>query len=313
MLRNEFAGSPAYLIWNGITMEMSDDWNAETEENLKERRTNLRGLVGRGLNYRSAKITARPVATSANLGALLAKLHPYNASDRGRFISDLLGGTDLPAIIQGKHGRKLEFQCAFLTKEPDMIFAPNEDLFDTFELTCLLNDGGSNATLADFITEEASAYAEPTLDPLAIISERYNLSWGNTSPFDAIETDEKGVKLRPGLQLKEKITSRDGLLNYQLDGKSAEVSFTPANLDTQDFLSLLPAVERGQMIGQAGLPLTVSPVSGVGPQLVCPLAVPMKKPLLFGTEGRYGEIVMAAERVLVEGTMQEPYSLAYID
>lgn len=309
MNRSDFSGGGAFITWNGLTLQLSDDWECVPEVDTKERKTNLRGTVGHGLNHIIFKLSAKPIATSANLTTLIAKLLPYRSAQRGRLLSEILGGVDLPCVIQTMDGRSVTFKAALLTKEPDLMFAPNEDFLGEFELTCLLANAGDSATIADYFTEASSVYTEPVLDPLTIISERYTLGWGATSPFTDIETDESGIKLTSSLSLKDCITQRDGLLNYRLSDKTSQVQFVPVNLDSGDFASLIPAVGRGKMIGTFGQALTVQQVTGVGgPKLVCPLAVPTEDPLRFGEESRHGQVNMLLEQKFAT-TLQEPYTL----
>jgi hypothetical protein len=308
MLRSAFQNTTAHLIWNGITIQMHDDWTADVEVKTTDRKTSHQGVVGRGLDYIIAKISFKPVATSTNLAALIAALHPYNASDRGKRISEIAGGSDLTAVIQGKNGRSITFEAGFITKEPDLNFKTNADFFSNAEITCLLATDGDSATIADFIEEASSAYTEPTLDPLTIVSDRYSLAWGSTEPFDAIEVDEKGIVLSTNLQLKERMTDRDGLLDYTLEGKTASVKFTPVNLSSADFLDLIPMVGRGKLVGTFGQALTVTP-DGVGsPVLACQRAVPNNPKAQFGMESLVGELTMQLERKF-DTTLQELYAV----
>jgi hypothetical protein len=292
-----------------MTLQLHENWNVEVTEEVVERSTNLQGLVGHGMSYRLAKITGKPIATSANLATLLQKLHPYKASDKGKKLSTVLGGANLPAVIQTADGRSVTFSAAFLTSLPDITFAPNTDLFGDFELTCLIAENGSFATLADYVTEAASTYTEPTLDPLTIISDRYQLSWGTTPPFDDIETTDAGIVLSASVDTAELSTQRDGLLDWRINDVTAEVKFTPVNVTSAQFTSLVTAVARGKMVGNAGLELTCEQVTGTGgPKVVAQLAVPISKSLQFGDEARTGEVTMRLERKFTT-SLQERYAL----
>lgn len=310
MLRSSFTGGPAFLTWNGLTMQLSENWNVEVTEEVVERSTNLQGIVGYAMNYRLAKITAKPIATSASLGAMLQKLHPYNASDKGKKLSTVLGGANLPAVIQTADGRSITFSAAFLTKMPDITFAPNTEIFGEFELTCILAENGSFATLNNFISEGASAFTEPVLDPTTIVSQRYVLSWGSTAPFNDIETTEDGIVLSAEVDTQELITQRDGLLDWRINDVTAEVKFTPVNVSSSDFTSLITAVQRGDMLGAIGLQLTCEQVTGTGgPKLVAQCAVPISKSLQFGDEPRTGEVTMRLDRKFTT-SLQERYLLS---
>lgn len=312
MLRTALTGGPAYLTWNGLTIQLHEDWEINVEENLEERKTNLQGLVGHGMNYRTAKISGKPVAVSTNLADLLTKLHPYKASDKGKRLSTVLGAADLPAVVQTADGRSVTFPAALLTKMPDITFAPNKDVIGEFELTALLSDGGDLGTLANFMAEASSSYTEPTLNPANLVSHRYTLSWGSTSPFNAIEMDESGLVLAANLQTADVMTQRDGLLDYRIEDVTAEAKFVPVNVSSAAFTSLVLAVQRGGMVGAAGLELTCQQITGTGgPKLVAQMAVPVTKPLRFGNESRVGEVTMRLERKFAT-TLQERYALSVL-
>jgi len=309
MLREAFAGGPAYITHDAVTYQFHVDWTAKYEIRRVARKTNLQGTVGHGLDCIVAKIVGKPIATSVNLATLMAKLYARRASGRG---SMLFGATDKPLVIQAKDGRSLTFTAAGISKQPTTHFAPNVDLFDTVEWTCLLATNGNSADITDYINEASSSYTEPTLDPLSIISERYLLSWGEDAPFDDIETDENGIVIEPSLSWTEKSTQKDGLQNFRQDDLTGMVKFTPVNLGSADFVDLIAAVGRGKMIGSFGLPLTVTPVSGEGPKLTVPLAVPVDPETRFGQDSRIGEVAMECERTYESSALQEPFTLEVV-
>lgn len=297
MLRANYTGGPAFLTWNGTTIQLHDDWQVEVEEVVEERRTNLDGLAGHGLSYRMATITGIPVAVSTNLADLIAKLHPYKASDRGKLLSTVLAGANLPAVIQTADGRSITFSAAFLTQMPEVTFAPNVNVFGECTWTCLLAENGTFATLANFQAEALSAFTAPALNPVNLISERYNLSWGSTAPFDAIETDSTGIVLRSNLETTELSTQKQGLLDWRINDVTAEVEFVPVNLTSANFNSLVATIARGKSMAGFGQSLTVQQTSGTGAiKLVAPLAVPVTKSQRFSMESRVGAVNMRLER-----------------
>jgi hypothetical protein len=223
--------------------------------------------------------------------------------------------TDLPAVIQTKDGRSLTYAAAALTKMPDITFAPGEDLFGDFELTCLLENEADAADADSHVVEASSAYTEPSFDPLTIIAARYAFAWGATPPFDAIETDEKGVVLKPNVTFEELQTQRDGLINMRIKEVTSEVTFTPVNIGSQDFYSLVQpqgtTAGRGKPMGARGLAFTATRL-GAGanlPSLSVPLAVPTKAPLQFGSGPRTGEVTLACEQKSTAGTISDLFTL----
>lgn len=313
MNRSDFSGGPAFLTWNGVTIQLAADWKAETEIVTKDRSTNLRGRVGAWEEYTKTVITARPVVTSANLASLITTLLPYKPSMIGQLI---FPSVDLPAVIQMKEGRGVTFAAAALTKMPEIMLAPGEDLFGDFELTCLLENEGEASDADTHAVEASSAYTEPSLDPLSIIAARYDFAWGSSSPFDEIETDEKGVKLTPSITFDELQTQRDGLINMRIKEVTAALSFVPVNIGSEDFFDLVipqgTSAGRGKPMGARGQEFTATPIaSGAGlPSLTVPLAVPTKGPQQFGSGSRIGEVNLACEQKATEGAIGDLFTLA---
>lgn len=312
MNRSDFSGGPAFLTWNGATIQLMADWRAETEIVTRDRSTNLRGRVGAWERYSVTKITARPVVTSANLATLITKLFPYTPAMIGQLI---FPSSDLPAVIQTKDGRSITYAAAAITRMPTVTFSPEEDLFGDFELTCLLANEADATEDDSHVVEASSAYTEPTLDPLTIIAARYAFAWGATSPFDAIETNEAGVVLTPSVTFDDLLTQRDGLINMRIREVTATLGFTPVNLASDDFYSLVipqgSSAGRGKAMGSRGLAFTATPLgSGAGrPSLNVPLAVPTKAPLQFGGGPRVGEVTLACEQKATSGVIGALYSL----
>lgn len=313
MNRSNFYGGPGFLNWNGITLQMMANWKAETEIISKDRSTNLRGRVGAWERYSITKIAARPVVTSVNLASVIAKLFPYTPAMVGQLI---FPEVDLPAIIQTKDGRSITYAAAAITKMPEVTFAPDEDLIGDFELTCLLENEGDASEDNSHVTEASSSYTEPTLNPMQIIAARYAFAWGSIAPFNTIETDEKGVKLRPNVTFTELETQRDGLINYRIKEVTASLGFTPVNLNSADFYNLVSpqgsTAGRGKPLATRGLEFTATPLgAGAGrPQLTVPLAVPNKGPLDFADTSRIGDVNLLCEQKATAGVIGDLYTLA---
>ncbi|CAN5545211.1 hypothetical protein BH09VER1_BH09VER1_24560 [soil metagenome] len=313
MNRSIFSGGPAFIIRNGISIQLMADWKAETEIVTKDRSTNLRGRVGAWEDYTMTKITGRAVVTATNLAALLAELFPYTPAMVGQTI---FPDVDLPLVIQTKDGRSITYAASALTKMPDVNLAPGEDLLGDFEYTCLLANGADAADDDSHVVEASSSYTEPTLNPLGIIAARYDFAWGAISPFDAIETDEKGVSLKPKVSFNDLQTQRDGLQNMRIKEVTAELGFTPVNLASEDFYNLVipqgSSAGRGKAMGARGLAFTATPLgSGAGrPSLSVPLAVPTKSPLQFGSNSRIGDVTMMCEQKATVGVIGDLFTLA---
>lgn len=304
------------MTFDGVTYQAHEDWTAETEYVTVPRSTNLQGRVGESEEHVITRIRIKPVATSANLATLLAKLYPYQPGNIGQLI---FPSVDKPGVIQTKDGKAVTFAAGAITDMPEMTLAPNVDLFGEFEVTFLRENEttGSDEDAHAEVTD--NAYAEPTLDPLTLISCRYALGWGDTPPFNAIETTAAGIRFKPTASFAELKTQRDGLLNMRLTGVTAQARFEPVNLDVDDFINALmfdsgASAGRGKMIGTRGFPLAVTGEGAGNPMLTLPLAAPKTSRQQFanGETPRVGEVLMEAQRKYASGALQPLYAVAVV-
>lgn len=316
MNRADFTGGPAFLTFDGVSIQAHEDWTATTEYVTVDRATNLQGKIGEGEEHVITRIRIKPVATSANLATLLSKLFPYQPGNVGQLI---FPSTDKPAVIQTKDGKAVTFAAAAITDMPELQFAPNRDLIGEFELTCLRenettgSDEDAHAEVGD------NAYVEPTLDPLTLISCRYGIAWGSTPPFDAIETDENGLRFKAAASFAELKTMRDGLINMRLTGVNANARFVPVNLDCDDFINALMFTDgasagRGKMLGARGFELSVYGEGAGNPTLLLPLTTPKTGSQQFaqGESPRVGEVQMEAQRKYQSSALQPLYTLGVV-
>lgn len=315
MNRDQFTGGPGTLTWNGVTFQLVEDWEAQSEIRSREVTTNLQGLVGKREGDSVTKITAKPIAFTGSLATLFGKLFPYSPASIGNLIYP---ATDLPAIVQTKDGKSITFAAAAVTGMPAVQFTPMKDLFGAVTLTCIRKSGVAASDATSHAVVAASAYAEPTVDIDDISAALYNLAWGATSPFDDIETDEEGVTFTPEVQLSELKTSRDGLLNQRVQGVTARLQFTPVNLDADDFYDAFlqmdgAAAGRGKLLAARGQQLTVRGDGSGDPLLTVPRAVPVSGSARFSqSNSRVGQVTLEAHRYDVAGVLQSLFTLGIV-
>jgi len=311
MSRTNYPAGPAYLTAGGLTIEMAEDWKAISQIMKAEMKTNLHGIVGYSEQYVITKITGKPVALSGNFAALVAYLLPYTPDMIGQLV---MPDTDAPAIIQTRDGKSITYPATFISKQPDLTFAANTDIFGEFELTCLRAYDPDLTDPTDVAEVAASAFAAPSLDPLTRIRSPYTVAWGATAPFDAIETDKSGVKFTADAKLAPVEPDLSGLINMRIESVEASAKFTPLNLDADDFYNFLAlshatAAGVGKVLGLRGQQLTVQSTKVGDPKLVIPLAVPDEGPLGFDLKSRVGEVTLNAHRKAVTGVLQALYTL----
>jgi hypothetical protein len=299
MDRALFTGGPGTLTWNGTTWQMHDDWTAKLNLSHFDVKTNLQGLVGRAIQDTVAKITFTPIAFGGSIASLFTKLFPYQPGQRGQLI---FGTTDKPVVIQTAAGKSITFTAAALTKMPDITFAPDKILFGPAELTCLIGNGAEPSDSDAFFSIADSAYVEPSLNPLDILFDLYTISYGinPAAPFDAIETDEAGVKFMPAVQLKERRTASRGIYNYMIDGVTADVKFVPENIAEADWATFITmqgtGYGRGKLRGAFGDWLHLAGSASGKPSLTLPLAAAEAGDLRFGSDSRVAEMTLQGHR-----------------
>ncbi len=314
MPRTSYPAGPAFLTIAGITIEMAEDWKVTHQIQKVDMKTNLHGVVGSSEDYVIAKITGKPIATSANLSALLAFLFPYQPEMIGQLA---MPDSDTPAVIQTRDGKEITFAAAFLSKMPDVTLAANTDIFGEFEITCIRAFGGDPTNPLDMVQVSSSEYVAPSMDPLARIRAPYAVAWGDAAPFSAIEASKAGVKFSPVVKLTAVEPDLTRLINYRIESVEATAKFTPLNLDADDFTGFVQLAGAtagvGKVLGTRGQQLTVTPSGGVGPRLVLPLSVPEEGPMEFNTKSRVGEVTLHAHRKNIAGALQPLFDLSLWD
>jgi len=300
MDRALFTGGPAYLVWNGITFQMHEDWTVDLDLKHFDVKTNLQGTVGKAISDSAvAKIKCKPIAFAGSLAALLAALVPYQPSMRGTLI---FPSSDLPLVIQTQEGKSITFAAAALTQMPELTFAPDKEFFGTVEFTCLIANETAPDDAAAFFTLADSAYVEPSMDPLDILFDLYTLVWGATpsAPFDGIETDEAGITFTPKVTFKERRTASRRLYNFMIDDVTAEVKFVPENVTETNWAALIKTQGTGygpgKLRGSFADVLTIAGSATGKARLTIPLAAGEAAPLRFSADSRVGQVTMSAHR-----------------
>jgi len=300
---------------------MEEDWTAPDEPTQFQIKTNLQGPVDERAEDLIGRINFKPLAFGASIATLFTKLFPYTPSMIGSLI---FPSTDKTAVIQtmtggtNDAGQSITYSAARLTKMPSITFAPNKTMFGPAEITCLVKNGASGGTAGDFFTVADSAYSEPALSPLDILTDRYTLAWGSApaAPFDVIETDDSGIVFEPQVSLEPVKTSRGGTVNFRITDVTATIKFRPLNLTIANYRTMFPmegaSVVRGKSLSGRGDQLTVTGSAAGMPKLTIPLAAPTKGGLAFGKDGRITEVTLMALRKSSSGTLQSLFTLATV-
>ncbi len=310
--RFAFIGGPGYLTWNGITFQLHEDWNVDDDVQEFDIKSNLQGKLGSGISDTMVKITAKPMAFTGGIAAMMAVLFPYQPSANGQLI---FPSTDLPAVIQTRAGKSITFAAAAITKMPSVTFAPDKELLGEFELTCLVKNQTAQTDATSMVVVATSTYTEPSLTPLNLIYDLYTTAFGST--FTDIETTEEGVVFTPTVTLKPRKTSNRGTYNLMQEAVEANVSFTPEGWTEANWYDTLQrldgtGVKRGAQRALFGDAFTVTGSASGMPTLSLPLAHFSKGGLLLGAGGRIKQVTLTADRKTTAGTLSALYALGVV-
>ena len=311
--RTTYPGGPGFLTAGGNTTELAEDWKVEHEIMTAPIMTNLHGEVGKSIKYTISKLTAKPVATTSNLTALLSWLFPYTSDSIGSLVFPSI---DSPGVIQTRDGYSITYAAAAITKMPDITFAGNVDPIGEFELTLLNAYESAPTSNANVVAVAASTYTSPSMNPLQRIRMPYSVALGSSGILAALET-EKGVKFSPSLKTQNVETDLWGLVNMRVTGVDATATLTPMNINASDFFTMLQLEnasgysEVGAILGNLGAALTVTPAVIGGPVLTMPAAVCTKGPLQFSSsKSRVGEVTFVGQRASTSGVLGNNFSLS---
>ncbi len=256
-----FPGGPAYFTRGGTTFQAQDDsWKIADKSKNFDVTTNLRGKIGTRLDEVMATVSMKPIATTANLAALLAALIPYRQADYGKLIfpsSDVTGVVQTKLGGTGNLGQSVTYTKTALTKMSPLTCAPNKPLLGDAEWTALLKSGASGGTAGDFITIADSTYTAPSLSILAFLYDTYTLAFGASpsAPFDDIAVDDAGIVVTPNVTLEPVGVSKYGPVNMRIAGVTLEISFRPVQMTLANFNTLFKRDGTGVGRGKANSPL----------------------------------------------------------
>ena len=282
MSRSLLSGGPAYLVFNGLTVQMHEDWTVDNKPESFPVSTNLQGPVAEAIKDTMAVIKFKPIAFGSDILNQLTKLFPYDPSMVGQVI---FPQTDLPVQIYTKRGgtgdtgQLITFKAGAITKMPDVTFTADKAFFGEVELTVLKAGSTPSQNPQSFLSIADFAYVEPVLDPADILYDAYQLVYGASpsAPFDNIEVDEAGITFAPKVSVTPRISSRSGTYNFTISSVECDLKFNPQNISVQDFYANLLKMQgtgytRGALRNNLGDQLTIQ---GSGPgkvKLFLPLA-----------------------------------------
>ena len=274
-----FSGGPAFLTWDGITLQMHEDWQLSDGREFFDVSSNLQGYLSSGLKDDMMKVLCRPIAFSGSIATLFAKLFPYTALRQGELV---FTDTAKPMVIQTARGGtddlglSLTLANVRVFASPAINFDPDKPFFDEFEFVALLAPDAELGDAGSFLTVADSTYVEPTLTPTDILYDNFSLAWGSSAPFDDIVVVDGGIKFTPDWNLQPR-KRKTLTYNYQVNAPTAKLAFTPENIGLEDFFATLAPLEGstvrlGKVQHANAQKLTVIGSASGRPYLTLPLA-----------------------------------------
>ncbi len=263
-----FPGGPGYLVTGGNTFQAKNDsWKAADKSTTFAAPTNLYGGTAPRRDATMHAISLTPIATAANLAALLAACIPYRKAMIGQTICP---ASDVTGVIQTKFGgttntgESLTYPKFVVTKMAKLTCAANLDLLGETEWTGMVKSGAFGTAPGDFYVVADSAYAAPPSVLTTRLYDTYTLAIGGSgaaAPFLNVIVDKTGIEITPTVKLELIDPSLYGPTNYKIDDVTLEIAFKPMQMTIANFLTLFPAasasVGRGQSASGIGQAVTV--------------------------------------------------------
>lgn len=156
-------------------------------------------------------------------------------------------------IVWGFDGNKYTFHNTALVGMPDFIAAANATGIGevTFEAFRAFNTAATN--VASIYTAAVSSPSDTSFDPADIITELYDVSWGSSAPWSAMQLKE-GARVAFSLDLAE-VVDVTGLITRKITALDATVTARPLNVTRSDLLAKLvmqsTGAGRGRRLAQS--------------------------------------------------------------
>ncbi|GEM_PF-5047975 len=244
------------------------------------------------------EISFTPSGDWAYRTALLPYLNPTIGSS-------IFTGQDVH--IHTAAGVKKTLHNAAITQMPSLIFSTNKELFGDVTITAIGadNTAWSDAAKRQSITSEA--FSDTSFDPDNIITQDYAVSWGASSPWDDIESEE-GVTIEFDLQLEPVTTDSQGIVDMSIANLGVTARLMPVGVTEAEMLALLKiqgaGMRRGRSLRNNINDLVIAGASNTV-RATINQASPVAGPTRYGqTTLRHGELGFNSVREFSMGAVQ---------
>lgn len=206
-----------------------------------------------------------------------------------------------PLIVETLDGKVITFHVAAVTQMPDFLGSAVQTPLGavTFEI---FRKNGVAASTADsrYATSPAAFSYDSSFDPAQIVTQPYEASWGETSPWDAFSS-KNGFRVSFPMSLTPIEDDACGIIGRRLSGVTAEVRAQPTSASESDILTALKlqgsGAGRGRRIVGEDLDLT-----GAGVFVRIYGAALVGAPMGFGSQiDRAGEFTWRNSRTFTTG------------
>lgn len=205
-------------------------------------------------------------------------------------------------ILHTFAGKKITFFNGAITKPGDIVCAAEKTLFEAFTFRAFQRNRTERTDAGSRFLVEDVPFADTSFNPDAILTQSYEVKWGDTSPWSLMDTQE-GVKVSFPHQMSDVKFDGKGVATMKLNGVQAEATFKPLGIDEEDVFAKLGIQGAGAALGRSlktgGANLDIS---GTGVFIRLFGANLKQAPLLFNQKDeRAGDLQFVAARTFTGG------------
>lgn len=252
---------------------------------------------------------------SAN--TLTLHLTRANAIANAAIVDITSAGTDEHKLIEQEEviihsmadGKRVIFHNGCITKMPSLIGAGAKTALGEVGFTLYRKHGSAPGDDNSFYNEDTVAFTDNSFDPADIVTEPYELAWGDDAPWDSIGTKE-GSTFEPAMSITPVLDDAGGIVSHEIESISATLTARPRNVTTSQLLSKRnlqgAGSGRGRRITGDDLVLTGSEI------IVTLFAASIDdSPVNYdGKEDRIGDVKWRANRSASGGSSSALFSIA---
>jgi hypothetical protein len=191
--RATLVGGPSKLTRSGSTLFTAEDFTLNPRVTWRDKLTSVHGRVDATRDDQVMEVSIIPAGVWAYRTVLFPYLGTATAGTEKQRGHRIFGTPDVPLVINSFDGELFTLHSAAITKMPDIILGPQDNLFGSCTFTALVKDATEPEAANSFYTIAAAAYSDATFNPNAIIKQRYAAAWSGKTGFTAFQAKDRWV------------------------------------------------------------------------------------------------------------------------